>query len=134
MDRRRLLLLATGALAGPCLAPAAAMASGGGKKDQPPFISLRPVTATVMRPNGRRGSMTVEVGVNVEDKTLRARAAVSQPLLRAAYLAALQPYALRLAPGAPPNADHIARLFQIETDKVLGRRGARLLLGAVMIN
>jgi len=33
-----------------------------------------------------------------------------------------------------PNADQIAQLLQRATDRVLGRPGAKLLLGTVMVN
>lgn len=78
--------------------------------------------------------MTVEVGVDIPNNGLRARAQISQPRLRAAYVQALQTYASGLGPGAPPDADYISRMLQTETDHVLGGPGGKLLLGTILIN
>ena len=77
--------------------------------------------------------MTVETGVDVPDETLRLRAEQSAPRLRAAYTVVVQRNASQLLPGAPPNVDQLSRELQTATDRVLGRTGARLLLGTVMI-
>ncbi len=96
------------------------------------YIQLQTLSATVFRPNGQRGVLTLEVGVDVPDPALRALANASQPRLRAAYVQFLQIYAAGLAPGAPPDADYIARSLQAQTNQVLRRPGARLLLGSIM--
>jgi hypothetical protein len=128
MDRRTLLLAAC-AMA----LPGVALASEKKKKNASPYIPLKAVTLTITRPNGRRGAMTVEVGLNIPDAGLRALAEESQPVLRDAYLRALQPYAMRLSPGSPPNAEFITLALQRETDRVLKRRGATVLLGGVLV-
>jgi hypothetical protein len=56
------------------------------------------------------------------------------PLLRDAYLRWLTVYAASLAPMAAPNPDAIEAELQRETDHVLGRPGARFILGTVMVN
>lgn len=118
-------------------APGAALANaepdkkkGGGAS----YIQIQPLTATITRRDGRRGVMTVETGVDVGDKALRERADASTPRLRAAYAQVVMAYAAGLSPGAPPNADYIARELQRQTDLVLGRPGARLLLGTILVN
>ena len=132
MDRRRLILAAL-ALAAPMLArPGPAWASDKNKSISP-YIPMRAVTLTIIRPNGRRGAMTVEVGLNIPDEDLRELALASQPFLRDAYLRALQPYAMRLSPGSPPNAEFITLALQRETDRVLKRKGAKVLLGGVLV-
>ncbi len=128
MDRRRLIIAAL-ALA----APLPALASEKKKKSTSPYVPLRAVTLTIVRPNGRRGTMTVEIGLNIPDEDLRDLATMSQPVLRDAYLRALQPYAMRLSPGAPPSAEFITLALQRETDRVLKRRGAKVLLGGVLV-
>jgi hypothetical protein len=117
------------------LAPAAhadnAKKKGGGLS----YIQLPPLTAIIIRGDGRRGVLTVETGVDVLGNAgLHARADASQPRLRAAYLQVLQTYASGLGAGAPPDADYIARMLQKETDRVLGQPGAKLLLGTVLAN
>jgi hypothetical protein len=98
------------------------------------YIQFPTLSASVFRSDGRRGVLTVETGVDVPDAGLRDRAKISQPRLRAAYVQALQTYVGRLSPGSPPDADYIARILQTQTNLVLGRQGARLLVGTILIN
>ena len=135
MDRRRLILSALVC----AFAPALAHASSGGEKERKKtggasYIPLTTLSGSSNRPIGRRGVMTVECGVDVPDEGLRARAEASLPRLRAAYVQAVQIYAAGLAPGAPPNADFLSLTLQRETDRILGKRGAKFLLGAVVVN
>jgi hypothetical protein len=129
---RRLALAAALALA-PALAraqPKAERKKGGGES----FIQLDTLSATVNRADGRRGVMTVETGVDVPDAGLRVRAEQSVPRLRAAYAEVLETYAAGLPPGGVPNADYLAREMQRQTDMVLGRPGARFLIGTILVN
>ena len=98
------------------------------------YSSFDALTATVFRPDGRRGVLTVQGGLDVKDPTLRVRAAASQPRLRDAYIRALTVYAASLIPGAPPDVDQIGMRLQRATDGVLHRGGARVLLGTVLVN
>lgn len=117
-------------------APVAHAEDGGGKKKGGglSYIQMQTLTASVERADGRRAVMTVEVGVDVADAGLRSRAELSEPRLRAAYVQMLQLYASGMGPGAPPDADYIARQLQQQTDVVLGSRGGRLLLGTILVN
>jgi hypothetical protein len=133
MNRRGLIVAG---LAG-ALAPGVALAQekpthkkGGGLS----YIQLDTLSATIVRTNGRRGVMTVECGVDVADSGLHARAAQSTPLLRAAFEEILRTYAAGLPSGAPPNADYLSMALQRQTDTVLGRPGAKLLLGTILVN
>jgi len=128
---RRLALLAALALA-PGLARAGEdkRKKGGGAS----FIQIDTLTATTMRGDGRRGVMSVEVGVDVPDAGLRQRAEASVPLLRAAYGDIVRTYAAGLRAGALPNADYLGLELQRQTDRILGRPGAKLLLGAILVN
>jgi hypothetical protein len=129
---RRGLIVAVAVLAlFPALAHAADERKKGGGAS---FIQLQTVTATVNRLDGRRGVMTVEVGLDVPDAGLHARAAQSTPLLLAAFSEVVRIYAAGLPPGAPPNADYLGAALQRQADATLGRPGARLLLGAILIN
>jgi hypothetical protein len=136
LARRKLCALI---LAAPvAMAPLAALAApetdekkkGGGLS----YIQFRTLTATVFRPDGRRGVLTVEAGIDVPDAGLRQRANISQPRLRAAYVQFLETYAGGLPPGSPPDADYIARALQTQTNQVLRQPGARLLIGTILIN
>ena len=129
---RRCFILALSLLA--LAAPAGVHAEGKGKKAKPTYLALSTLAATVRNANGRRGVLTVEIGLDAPDPALRDRLELYQPLLRSAYLDALEPYALGLAPGAPPSPDYISLTLQRVTDRVLGVRGAKFLLGSVLIN
>ena len=98
------------------------------------YTSFDALTATVFRPDGRRGVLTVQGGLDVKDPTLRARAMASEPRLRDAYIRALTVYAASLTPGAPPDVDQIGARLQRATDAVLHQGGAKVLLGTVLVN
>ena len=98
------------------------------------YTSFDALTATVFRSDGRRGVLTVQGGLDVKDRALRARATASQPRLRDAYIRALTVYAASLSPGAPPDVDQIGLRLQRATDGVLHQGGARVLLGTVLVN
>jgi hypothetical protein len=132
MRRRDLLILL--ALAA---APQAALAEADKKKKKTSGVSYLPMetlTGAVTRRDGRRGVLTVECGLDVPERDLRTRADGFAPRLRAAYLQTILIYAAGLPPGAPPNPDFLSRALQRETDQVLGRPGAKLLLGAILVN
>lgn len=131
MRRRRLIALAV--LAAPALlaaAPKEEKKKGGGAS----FIQIQTLTATIMRPSGRRGVLTVEVGLDIADGKLRERAEKLVPRLRAAFVQTLQTYAAGMTPATPPNPDVLGAALQRDTDRVLGRKGARLLLGTMLVN
>jgi flagellar basal body-associated protein FliL len=130
MDRRAILGLAAVAVSA-----TPAMAGGPKAKSAPTnsFLRQGTITGAVTRSGGRRGVMTVETGIDVADEALRTRADQSGPRLRAAYNAVVQRHAAELLPGAPPQVDRLSRELQAATDRVLGRAGARLLLGTVMV-
>jgi hypothetical protein len=103
---------------------------GGGRA----YLQLPPLAATVIGPDGRRGVLTVETGVDIKSDAVHARAQASMPRLRAAYVTAIQSHAQGLPPGGAPHADRLAAALQKETDRVLGGPGAKLLLGSIMVN
>ena len=129
MRTAALILVVICSLAGGA-AEAGAKKKGGGRA----FLQIAPMVATVLRPDGRRGVLTVEAGVDAKDDALHAKAQASLPRLRAAYAAVIQNHAAGLGPGSAPNADRLAGDLQRETDRVLGGPGGRLLLGTLIIN
>ena len=98
------------------------------------FTQFRALTATVVRPDGSRGVLSAEAGIDVPDAQLKARADLLGPRLRDAYVSLLTTYAAAIPPGAPPNLDLLADRLQQATDRVVGRPGAKLLIGTVLIN
>lgn len=137
MDRRRLAGLIALIPVGTALLPGAARAAGK-KKDEPatrsPYVPIQTLLGTTVRPDGRRGSLSVECGLDIPDASLRERAEASMPRLRSAFAATVRTYAAGLPAGHPPNVHFIARALQQQTDQVLGRAGAKVLLGAVLVN
>ena len=131
MDRRRFLALTALAAARPGLARAAEEKKKGGGAS---YIQINTITGSTNRSGGRRGVLTVECGLDVPDEKLRERANQSLPRLRAAYVQVVQIYAGGLPSGLAPNPDFLARSLQRSTDQILGRPGARLLMGAVIVN
>ncbi len=133
LDRRRLLAaLAVAALLAP--APALAQANEKKKGGGITYVQFPTLTATIIKTNGRRGVLTVEAGVDVPDSGLRGQVNLNLPRLRAAYIEVLQGYVYSLSPGYPPNPDYLEMMLQKATDRVLGRPGAKLLLGAMLVN
>jgi hypothetical protein len=138
LARRRLLaFIAATALAAPMLGVSGLTHAQGAEKKKGggiTYIQFPTLTATVFRADGRRGVLTVEAGVDVPDAGLRAKVNLYEPRLRAAYVQLLQDYVYSLGPGAPPNPDYLEQILQRQTDQLLGRPGARLLLGTMLIN
>ncbi len=130
MDRRHLIGLTLSGLALASAAHASPEKSGGGKGG---YLSLPTATATVLRRDGRRGVMTVETGLDIADGALMERARLSQPRLSAAYNEIVRIAAERLLPDAPPNVEWLVVALQHATDAILGKPGAKLLLGTVMV-
>lgn len=123
MDRRALL----------GLKETAVKTGGGGGAPEPSYMRLPTVTANVRRAGGGRGVMTVETGLDTPNPALRTRVTQSAPRLRAAYAAVVQQAANGLLPGAPPDVERLVAQLQAATDRTLGRAGARLLIGTVMV-
>ena len=122
-------------LAASALPPTGAAAAeekkkGGGET----FLQLPTVTATLNMGGGRLGVLTVQTGLDIPDGGLRTRADQLQPRLRDAYLRFMLTYAAGLSPGAPPNPDAIGDALQRATDQVLGKPGAKVLLGSILEN
>jgi flagellar basal body-associated protein FliL len=128
MDRRALLGLAAVAVSA---APARASDPKGAP--QASYMRLPTITTNVRRPGGSRGVMTVEIGLDTPDAGLRTRVAQSTPRLRAAYATVVQQSASALLPGAPPDLERMIAQLQSATNATLGRAGARLLIGTVMV-
>lgn len=132
LDRRTVLLLALPALLAPGLSVAqtAEKKKGGGLT----YVQFPTLTATVIKSDGRRGVLTLDAGVDVPNAGLRSKVNLVMPRLRAAYVQLLQAYVYSLNPGAPPDPDTLSMELQHETDRVLGQPGAKVLLGAMLVN
>jgi hypothetical protein len=134
--RRSVLVAVTGLAASAVFVTSASAAEDKGKKKGGAlsYIQFDPLNAALTLFQGRRKIISVEFGLDVPDAALKGRAEKSILILRDAYLTWLTVYAASLPPEAAPNPDAIEAAMQRETDRVLGRPGARLVLGTVMVN
>jgi hypothetical protein len=128
--RRRSVLFAAALL----LAAAPARANEGASRDDAPYLAMETMTATILHADGRRGVLTVDCGIDAPDSGVRARVRQSVPRLRAAYAASLQLYAASLRPQTAPDLDRLGAQLQADTDRVIGRPGARFLFGTVLVH
>ena len=132
MDRRALLGLAlVAASAGTAAASPPPSDEGGAPPNS--YINLNSINGFVTRASGRRGVLTVDVGIDVPDLDLRAVAATAGPRLRSEMAQVVQSFAAALRPGEPPDVHRLCSDLQFAVTQALGRRGARLLLGTVMV-
>ena len=135
--RRRDLLALLFALATP-LGAAGPVWAGDDKKKKKSggedYLPIDPITGTTNKSGGRRGVLSVDCGLQIEDAKLRDYADKSMPRLRAAYVQTIQVYAAGLPSGSEPNVDFIVQTLQRQTDLILKRPGAKVLIGAVVAN
>jgi hypothetical protein len=113
-------------LAGPAIA-------GEAKKDKGAYVTIDTLTANVVA-SGRHQVLTVQAGIDCPDPALHDYAEKVTPRLRDAYVQVLQLYAGGMVPGAPPDPDYVAGRLQEATDRVLGKRGGKFLIGGIMLN
>jgi len=139
MFRRRAFLIAVAALVS---ASALAQPSSSSSQDRgnnraltsaESYVPLPTLSAGVMSRRTRGGTFVVDVGLDVPDSSLRARARSSGPRLQDALRTALSTYAnTYYRQNAAPDPATLARLLQGAVDRTLGARGARLLLANVV--
>jgi hypothetical protein len=134
---RRRDLIALFALTAPFGAAHTAWAGEDNKKKKSggeDYLPVEGITGTTNKGGGRRGVLSVDCGLQIPDPKLRDYADKSMPRLRAAYVQTVQVYAAGMPPGSEPNIDFIVQALQRQTDLVLKRPGAKLLIGAVVAN
>ena len=78
--------------------------------------------------------LTLETGIEAKDPKVMEYAQASTPRLRAAFAQVLMTYASGLRRGAVPDLDYVGAEMQKAADRVLGRKGAKVLLGSAMVN
>lgn len=142
---RRFLALfgAAAAAAGPVAA--AGGSSGGGAQQQAPasrqerltsaesYMPLPTLSAGVLQRRASSGTLVVDMGVDVADAALRARARLNAPRLRDALRTALATYAMiYYRDRTAPDPEQLTRLMQHAVDQTLGASGARVLLANII--
>jgi len=99
------------------------------------WVSVYPISITVVQDDQVRGQLQVWLGMDVIDPALRTRKEEIKPRLRDAWLTRLSQYAATsLRARRPANIDDVSRLLQATADQTLGKPGARVLLGSVVVN
>ncbi|WP_135212759.1 Tat pathway signal protein [Vitreimonas flagellata] len=137
MQRRALLVgLCAALVAGPA---AAAGGSGGGSQapatrqerltSAESFVPMPTLSAGVLQRASTRGTLVVDMGIDVPDAALRERAQRNGPRLRDALRTALAVYAnTYYRDRTAPDPTQLTRLMQQSIDQALGAPGARVLL------
>ncbi len=98
------------------------------------FLQLPALQVSVGGPYRYTGLMVLEFGLDIQDVALRAKAEGLEPRLRDAHSQAMNQFVANYyKPGTVPNVSELANRLQRATDTVLGQRGARILLGSVLV-
>lgn len=97
------------------------------------FIPMPTLSAGVIQREATRGTLVVDMGLDIPDATLRARANANAPRLRDALRTALATYASTYyRDRTAPDPNQLARLMQSAIDRTLGAQGARVLLTNIL--
>jgi len=128
--------LAASALAAPALA-----ASGEDANQQAPasrqdrltsaqsYLPMPTMSASVLKRYQTSGTLVVDMGIDIQDASLRQHAGFNEPRLHDALRTALSTYAnVYYHDHTEPDPEAMTRLFQQAVDRVLGRPGAQVLL------
>ena len=98
----------------------------------PSYLEVDPMYATIIDDDKPCGLLMLGIGLDVPDAVLRVQAEHDMPVLRDAYLRNLILFtSTSVRPSEQPDVTVIADRLQRVTDRVLGRKGARLLLAQV---
>jgi flagellar basal body-associated protein FliL len=98
------------------------------------YVEIDPIYSTILDGGKPRGLLLVEFGLDVPNADLRARADAALPVLRDAYVRSLASYAaVAVRPWRQPSVEDIANRLQTITDKLLGQKGAQVLMAQTAI-
>jgi hypothetical protein len=111
------------------LASAPKKKAGGKAYTQLPMIVL-----STKSQKSKRGTLSIETGIYAEDPKLVDFIVLHQPRLIDAFISSLQTYAQTLTNTSVANTDYMTTLLQAATDRVIGKKGAKVLLGTVVLN
>ncbi len=98
------------------------------------YIMVEPMYAAILDGDRPIGMLMIGVGVDVPDAKLRGEAQHAMPVLRDAYLRNLMSFSsTAVRSDQQPDVTVIADRLQGVTDRVLGRKGGKVLLAQVAI-
>lgn len=97
------------------------------------YMPMPTLSSAVLQRGVSRGTIVVDMGIDIQDPTLRRRAAANEPRLRDGLRTALATYASTFyRDRAPPDPEQLTRLMQAAVDRTLGGTGARVLLANII--
>jgi hypothetical protein len=97
------------------------------------YLPLPTLSAAVIQRDATRGTLVVDMGIDVQDAALRRRAGAAGPRLRDALRTALSTYATTYyRDRTAPDPATLTRLMQQAVDRTLGVTGARVLLTNIL--
>lgn len=97
------------------------------------YLPMPTFSAAVLQRMAARGTLVVDMGIDVPDEALRRRANANAPRLRDALRTALATYASTYyRDRTAPDPAVLARLMQQAVDRTLGVQGARVLLANII--
>lgn len=97
------------------------------------YVPLPTLSAPVIQREATRGTLVVDMGIDVQDPELRRRAGAAGPRLRDALRTALATYAtIYYRDRTAPDPTTLTRLMQQAVDRTLGAPGAQVLLTNIL--
>lgn len=105
------------------------------KKGGGPGFTQFPMMSVFTAGSGyRHGTLSLDMGLYADDPKMVDRIKLYMPRLKDAYINKLQGYASNLTATTMVDADYVAVQLQAATDQVLGQKGAKVLLGSILLN
>jgi hypothetical protein len=118
------------------LVPQRALANEGEKKKGggDAYTQMPIITLATRQVGHKRGTFTLESGIFAQNPKIGARIALMKPRLLDGFISVLQPYALTLTATSLVDTNYVANQLQTATDTILGQKGAKVLLGSIILN
>lgn len=93
------------------------------------YVPLPTLSAGVLQRMSTRGTLVVDMGLDIPDAELRRRARLNGPRLRDTLRTALSTYASTYyRDRSSPDPEQLTRLMQQAVDRTLGAEGAQVLM------
>ena len=98
------------------------------------YLMIDPIYSAIMDGDRPVGMLMIGVGVDIPDAKLRGEALHAMPVLRDAFVRNMMSFSTTFVRAdRQPDVTVLADRLQRAADRVLGRKGARLLLAQVAI-
>jgi hypothetical protein len=99
------------------------------------YLAIDPLYATITSGERPRGLLEIIIGLDIPDSSLHESAVRAMPILRDAYVRNMMAFAAtRVRVTQQPDVTMIADRLQAITDRVLQKKGARVLLIQVALS